>query len=117
MKRLLFLILLPFLCAFTVTATPPAVVIQSESVAIHVKADGSVERNVSITMKLNTFQALRTVGEWFYSYNPKLEQVEILVLQMDTILLIVMIFLRLEQLIFNLPLQISILIQLQLRLH
>ncbi len=78
MKHLLFLILLPFLCAFTVTATPPAVVIQSESVAIHVKADGSVERNVSITMKLNTFQALRTVGEWFYSYNPKLEQVEIL---------------------------------------
>jgi len=78
MKQLMLLILIPFFWVVPVSAAVPAVVIQSEAVTIHVKADGSVERNVSLTMKLNTFQALRTVGEWFYSYNPKLEEIEIL---------------------------------------
>ncbi|NOZ13298.1 MAG: DUF3857 domain-containing protein [Acidobacteria bacterium] len=78
MKRLILLILIPLICTFAAEAAAPAIVIQSESVSIHVKRDGCVERNVSLTMKLNTFQALRTVGEWFYSYNPKLEQVKIL---------------------------------------
>jgi len=78
MKQLILLILIPFFWVVPVSAAVPAVVIQSEAVTIHIKADGSVERTVSLTMELNTFQALRTVGEWFYSYNPKLEEVEIL---------------------------------------
>lgn len=78
MKRLTLLVLGSFFWLINVSAAGPAVVIQSESVTIHVKADGSVEKNVSVSMKLNTFQALRAVGEWFYSYNPELEQVHIL---------------------------------------
>ncbi len=78
MKRLIISLTAPLLLLVSVFAATPAIVIQSESVSIHVKADGSVEKTVSQTMKLNTFQAIRTVGEWFYSYNPKLEQVKIL---------------------------------------
>ncbi len=78
MKRLMLLALLPFFSMINASAAQPAVMIQSESVTIHVKADGSVEKNVSVTMKLNTFPALRAVGEWFYSYNPGLEEVEII---------------------------------------
>ncbi len=78
MKRFILLILLPLIYTFAAEAAAPAIVIQSESVVIHVKSNGCVERNVSITMKLNTFQAVRTVGEWFYNYNPKLEEVTIL---------------------------------------
>ncbi len=58
MKRLMLLALLPFFSMINASAAQPAVMIQSESVTIHVKADGSVEKNVSVTMKLNTFPAL-----------------------------------------------------------
>ncbi len=78
MRRMAIWIMLPVFWVSAAFTATPAVEIQSETVAIRVKTDGCVERTVSVTMKVNTFQAIRTVGEWFYSYNPKLERVDIL---------------------------------------
>lgn len=75
MRKLFIFILL--LCG-TFAAAADSAVILDESVKIRIDGEGKITRHVDRTVQLNSFRSLRSLGEWFYSFNPELEQVEIL---------------------------------------
>ncbi len=52
--------------------------ITEKRIDIHVLEDGRVVKQVYEKIKVKGFTGLRRAGEWFYSYNPSLEKVEIL---------------------------------------
>ena len=52
--------------------------ILNETVTYTISKDGSVQKKVSQRIQLNDAVAFGTFGEWFYTYNPSLESVEIL---------------------------------------
>ena len=74
MKRLTALLILLF--SFSLFASQ--VEILNRKIDIHVLKDGRVVKHVYEKIKINGFTGMRRAGEWFYTYNPELTEVNII---------------------------------------
>ncbi len=74
MKRLTILFALLF--GFSLFASQ--VEILNRKIDIHILKDGRVIKHVYEKIKINGFTGMRRAGEWFYTYNPELTEVNII---------------------------------------
>ncbi len=73
MKRLVFV----FVLFFSSLLFASQVEILYRKIDIHILKDGRVVKHVYERIKINGFTGMRRAGEWFYTYNPELTEVNI----------------------------------------
>ncbi|MBN2430140.1 MAG: DUF3857 domain-containing protein [Acidobacteria bacterium] len=75
MRNLFIISLLLVGCALALGQSSAEIL--NETVTYTISEDGAVEKQVVQRVKLHDFTAFSRFGEWFYTYNPELEEVRI----------------------------------------